>query len=92
MTIKSYALTVIILLVVLSISALCVKQKKALSLADVDLVYTIICIKRMVSHLCQRLEICQLIDLGINIDTTTDFWMKMCEWTYSLKKRTWLKY
>ena len=75
MTIKSYALTVIILLVVLSISALCVKQKKALSLADVDLVYTIICIKRMVSHLCQRLEICQLIDLGINIDTT-DCWMK----------------
>ena len=36
--IKSYALAVIIPLVVLSISALCVKQKKALSLADVDLV------------------------------------------------------
>ena len=53
--IKSYALAVIIPLVVLSISALCVKQKKALSLAVVDLVNTIICIKnaRTVSHLCQ---------------------------------------
>ena len=53
--IKLYALAVIIPLVVLSISALCVKQKKALSLADVDLVNTIICIKnaRTVSHLCQ---------------------------------------
>ena len=50
--IKSYAL-VMIKLVVVNISALCVKQKKALSLADVDLVNTIICIKRMVSHLCQ---------------------------------------
>ena len=53
MMIKSNALAVMILLAVLSISALCVKQKKALSLADVDLINTIICIKRMVSHLCQ---------------------------------------
>ena len=55
MIIKSYELAVMIMVVVLSISALCVKQKKALSLADVDLVNTIICIKnaRTVSHLCQ---------------------------------------
>ena len=52
--IKSYALAVIIPLVVLSISALCVKQKKALSLAVVDLVNAIICIKRTVSHLSQK--------------------------------------
>ena len=38
MIIKSYGLAVMIMVVVLSISALCVKQKKALSLADVDLV------------------------------------------------------
>ena len=63
-----------ILLAVLSISALCVKQKKALSLADVDLVNAIICIKRTVSH-SARLETYQLIDLGINIDTTDCYWM-----------------
>ena len=71
--IKSYAL-VMIKLVVVNISALCVKQKKALSLADVDLVNAIICIKRTVSHFA-RLEMCQLVDLGINIDTTADCWM-----------------
>lgn len=44
---------ILVVVVVLNISALCVKQKKALSLAVVHLVNAIICIKRLVSHLCQ---------------------------------------